>query len=480
MKHKRSKPVSRVVFFVIFAFIIALTCTTFFGVSNYYADRKDTYIKGVNDIRWGIDIQGGVEAIFTPDKKVDTITSADMEAAKQVIEKRLVNDGVNDYEVLIDEKNHQVIVRFPWESGEKDFDPTATVQTLGSVGKLTFSLVDSAELGQTSFNKETVFLSGEHVVDATPHYDVSQGYFVALKLNSSGEKIFAEKTKNNIGKWISIWMDGEKTGSGTDNDGYHVSTAQISVAITDGNAIITGDNFTEESVKELANNIKAGALPFSLTVDNSKLQIISPTLGNEALIVMTFAGIAAYVAVIIIIILKYRLPGFIAAIALLGQIIATLAVVSGFLPEANGITMTIPGIAGIILSIGMGIDANVIAAERIKEEFANGKTIDGAIDAGFKNSLSAVVDGNMTVLIVACVLMGAFGSPDNLLTKVFSVIMPFGASVTGIIYSFGYTLFLGVLFTLIFGVLFSKLMIKSISRIKLFRKPWLYGGAKNV
>ncbi len=460
MKHKRSKPVGKAVFFVIFALIIALTLTTVFGVSNYYADEKITYIKGVSDIRWGIDIRGGVEAIYVPDIESDNISSDDMASAKQIIETRLVNNGINDYEVYVDEAAHQVIVRFPWQSDEENFDPTAAVQELGETAMLTFC--------EGSESNEKVLLNGTDVDTATAGYTTENGYIVSLKLTNEGAKKFADATNRLKGQVISIWMDD-----------YMFSAPTVNDAITDGNAMISG-NFTAEEAEDLASKINAGSLPFSLSVDDSKLQIISPTLGNEALMVMTFAGIAAYLLVAIIIILKYRLPGAIASIALLGQIICTLAVVSGFFPETTGITMTIPGIAGIILSIGMGIDANVIASERIKEEFENGKTVDGAIEAGFKNSFSAVLDGNMTVLIVALVLMGAFGSPDSMLTKIFSVIMPFGASVTGIIYSFGYTLLLGVIFTMIMGVFFSKLMIKSISRLKLFRNPWLYGGAKNA
>ena len=460
MKHKRSKPVGKAVFFVIFALIAALTLTTFFGVSNYYADEKITYIKGVSDIRWGIDIRGGVEAIYVPDIEDANITANDMAAAKQIIETRLVNKGINDYEVYVDETAHQVIVRFPWQSDEADFNPTTAVQELGETAMLTFC--------EGSENNKTVILKGTDVDLAEAGYTTENGFVVSLKLTNAGAKKFADATARLKGKVISIWMDD-----------YMISAPTVNDTITNGQAIISG-NFTDESAKELASKINAGSLPFSLSVDDSKLQIISPTLGNEALTVMTFAGVAAYILVILIVILKYRLPGFVASLALLGQIIATLAVVSGFFPGVNGITMTIPGIAGVILSIGMGIDANVIAAERIKEEFANGKTVDGAIDAGFTNSFSAILDGNMTVLIVACVLMGAFGSPDSLLTKAFSIIMPFGSSVTGIIYSFGYTLFLGVIFTMIFGVLLSKLMVKSISRLKAFRNPWLYGGVKNV
>lgn len=449
------------VFFILLALILGLTYTTFFGISNYYGDTRNVYIKSVSDIRWGIDIRGGVEAIYKPDIEDTNITSENMDAAKQIIETRLVNQGVSDYEVYVDDMNHQVIVRFPWQADEEDFDPNQAVQELGETAMLSFC--------EGTDNTKVIMQGSQDVESATPAYTQENGYVVQLKLTADGTKKFAAATERLLNDTISIWMDD-----------VMLSAPTVNTVITNGEAIIEG-GFTSDEVKELADKINAGSLPFSLTVDDSKLQVISPTLGNEALMVMTYAGIAAYVIIVIMMILKYRLPGVIASIALLGQIVGTLAVVSGFFPNVNGLTMTIPGIAGIILSIGMGIDANVIAAERIKEEFANGKTIDGAIDAGFQNSFSAVLDGNMTVLIVACVLMGAFGSPDSLMAKIFSPIMFFfGSSVTGIIYSFGYTLLLGVLFTLIMGVLFSKLMLKSISRLKPFRRPWLYGGKKNA
>ena len=461
MKNKRNKKVGKPVFFILLALILGLTYTTFFGISNYYGDTRNVYIKSVSDIRWGIDIRGGVEAIYKPDIEDTNITSENMDAAKQIIETRLVNQGVSDYEVYVDDMNHQVIVRFPWQADEEDFDPNQAVQELGETAMLSFC--------EGTDNTKVIMQGSQDVESATPAYTQENGYVVQLKLTADGTKKFADATERLLNDTISIWMDD-----------VMLSAPTVNTVITNGEAIIEG-GFTSDEVKELADRINAGSLPFSLTVDDSKLQVISPTLGNEALMVMTYAGIAAYVIIVIMMILKYRLPGVIASIALLGQIVGTLAVVSGFFPNVNGLTMTIPGIAGIILSIGMGIDANVIAAERIKEEFANGKTIDGAIDSGFQNSFSAVLDGNMTVLIVACVLMGAFGSPDSLMAKIFSPIMFFfGSSVTGIIYSFGYTLLLGVLFTLIMGVLFSKLMLKSISRLKPFRRPWLYGGKKNA
>ena len=196
---------------------------------------------------------------------------------------------------------------------------------------------------------------------------------------------------------------------------------------------------------------------------------------------MIVAGSIAFGIVCLIMILLYRLNGFVASIALLGQLAGTIAAISGFFPNASSFTLTIPGIAGIILSVGVGVDCNVIASERIKDEFKKGKTIDGAIDSGYKNSLSAIIDGNVTIIIVSVVLMGAFGTPDNFLAKIFSPIMSlFGSSITGSIYSFGYTLLMGVVFNLIMGVLASKYMLKSISQLKFLRKPWLYGGKKNA
>ena len=235
-----------------------------------------------------------------------------------------------------------------------------------------------------------------------------------------------------------------------------------------------------EEALDLANKINAGSLPFALTVDESKLQIISPSLVSDALNVMIIAGAIAFGIVCLIMIARYRVNGVVAAIALLGQLAGSIACISGFFPGAQSFTLTIPGIAGIILSIGVGVDCNVIAAERIRDEFKRGKTIDNAISSGYKNSLSAIIDGNVTIVIVSVVLMGAFGSPDGFWGTIFSPIMSlFGSSITGSIYSFGYTLLIGVIFNLVMGVLASKAMIKSISQLKFMRNPALYGGKKN-
>lgn len=462
---RKSKGTGKPVFFIVAILIIAVTYIAFFGIDNYYGDTRNVYVKGADDIRWGIDISGGVEAIFMPDIKVDQITQEDMDSAKEIIETRLVAQGITESEVRTDAKNKQVIVRFPWQSGETDFDPVAAVKELGETAVLKFCE------GETS---DTVILQGAADIASAKSGYIQQengtaGYVVQLKLTTSGSAKFASATQRLTGQVISIWMDDTMISSPTVNE-----------TITNGEAIISG-NFDAESAKALADKINAGSLPFSLTVDESKLQIISPTLGSQALKVMTIAGIAAFIVICIVMILLFRLPGVITSIALLGQVAGMIACSSGFFSGINGVTLTIPGIAGIILSIGMGVDANVIASERIREEFAKGKTIDGAIEAGFDNSFNAVLDGNVTVFIVSAVMMGAFGTTDTLMGKLFSPIMQFfGSSVTGSIYSFGYTLLIGVIFNMIMGVYCSRTMLKSISRFKFLRKPWLYGGAKNA
>lgn len=451
----------KLVFVLVFVLILALAYTAFFGIDNYYGDTRKIYFKGANDIRWGIDIKGGVEAVFSPDKQDVEITDADMDSAKAIIETRLVNNNITDYEVYADNNNKQIIVRFPWAADESDFDAAAAVQELGETALLKFCRNE---------DKDDVILSGAaDIKSAQPGLDEDNNYVVYLNFTDAGTAKFAEATKEMLNKTISIWMDDQE-----------ISAPTVNSVITNGNAYINGMKDAEEA-KALADKINAGSLPFALTVDDSKLQIVSPTLGADALKVMLIAGAVAFALICVLMILRYRLNGVITSIALLGQLAGSIACISGYFANANSFTLTIPGIAGIILSIGVGVDCNVIASERIRDEFAKGKTIDGAIQSGYKNALSAIIDGNVTIVIVSLVLMGAFGTPDSIMAKIFSPLMSlFGTSITGSIYSFGYTLLIGVVFNLIMGVIASRLMLKGISQFKFLRKPWLYGGNKNA
>ncbi len=452
----------RSTFFIVAVLIIAFTYLVFAGMSTYYGDNKIVYVKGVEDIRWGIDIQGGVEAVFTPDIDADKITNADMEKAEEIIKRRLTGQKITDSEINRDNANKQIIVRFPWQNDEKDFDPAAAVEELGQMAVLTFNEGDSSSKG-------TQVLEGAKDI-ANASLSVQDGKnMVALELTPHGKAAFETATRNNLNKTIAIWLDDTC-----------ISAPTVNSVITDGHAVIEGD-FTADEADELANTINAGSLPFALSVDNSKLSIIAPTLGQSSLDVMLLAGIIAYAIIVILMIALYRLPGIVAVFAITCQIAGIFACISGFLPFFDSFTLTIPGLAGVILSIGMGVDANVINAERVKDELNSGRTIDGSIKTGFKRGFGAIIDGNVTVVIVSIILMGAFGPPDTLLAKIVnSVMFMFGSSITGSIYSFGYTLLIGAVFNVVIGVFLSKVMIQSLSSFKCLRKPWLFGGKKNA
>lgn len=461
------KRVSKPVFFIVAVIILALSYFAIFGFTTQYGDINTTWVKGVNDIRWGIDIKGGVEATFKPADDVDA-TDEEIEAAKSVIETRLVANNITDYELYADSSSDRIIVRFPWKEDEADFDPEAAIEEISATAQLTFRPGNSYASTGLDANGETVYqtptgdteevlMDGSNVESAQAGLDTSSStstsYAVYLTLKDAS--IFEEITSEYQDQTVSIWMDD-----------IMLSAPTVDDVITNGQASITGD-FTAQEATDLANKINAGALPFSL--ETASFGTISPTLGSSSLVAMAYAAIAALVIIIIIMIVMFRLPGFIASICLIGQVGIMVMTTSGFFPIFPSFTMTLPGIAGMILSIGMGVDANIITADRIREELRSGKTIDTAIDKGSKSSFSAIFDGNVTVIIVALILMLVFG-PTNILSGIF------GQSTTGTIYAFGYSLLMGVIANFIMGVFASRLMLKSISGFKIFRKKWMYGG----
>ena len=467
------KRVKKPVFFVVTLLILALVYTSLFGVYGQKGDFKQTYIKGAGDIRWGIDIRGGVEATFSPADGVEA-TTEQLNAAKEIIETRMVSNNITDYELYTDPTNNRIIVRFPWKSDEEDFDPEAAIDELAATAQLTFregmeyedaeyaddgSVVYKTPTGTTA---ENIILEGSDVVSAEPAMtqDESTGeykYIVSLKFSDEGKEKFAEATSRLVGKTISIWMDD-----------VMISYPTVNEAITNGECSISGD-FTSEEATQLASKIQAGALPFALQV--SSFSSMPPTLGTQALNAMMLAGILAFVVISVLMIVLFRLPGVVAVISLAGQVGLCMAAISGFFPFLNSYTTTLPGLAGIVLSIGMGVDANVISASRIREELRNGKSLDGALKLGFSESFWAIFDGNITTLIVAVMLMGVFG-PSNILSIIF------GESTTGAIFSFGFTLLVGIIGNFIMGMTATRLMTLSLAGFKGLHKKWLFGGAR--
>lgn len=476
------KRVKKHVFFIVAFLILALTLTSVFGIA--YTDgrgTKHTILKGIGDIRWGIDIRGGVEAIFKPDT-AEEVTNEDLDAAKSTIEVRMVANNITDYELYADYSNDLIIVRFPWKSGESDYDPEKAIQEISATALLTFREGSEYETEETDDNgnvvqktpkgvtAENVILQGSDVVNASAgiinNSSGAMEYVVNLEFSEEGSKKFAEATEELLGGTISVWMDD-----------VMISAPRVSTVVDNGTCYISGSHvdangnaqngFTAAEASALASKIRAGALPFALKTQN--FSTISPTLGEFSLDAMLMAGIIAFVLISIFMIVMFRIPGVVSVIALAGQMAITFAAISGYLPFMNSFTMTLPGIAGIVLSVGVGVDANIITASRISEELANGKTLDGAIAKGCSSSFWSIFDGNITIIIVAIMLIGVFG-PSNILSLIF------GESTTGSIYSFGFTLLVGVIGNFIMGVFAARLMIKSLSSFKALHKKSLFGG----
>ena len=376
--------------------IAAFVYTAFFGVAVKYGDVTRTYIKGAQDIRFGVDIKGGVNVTFAPSDGYDA-TDEQLDAAQLVIENRLVGLNVTDYELYVDYDSDRLILEFPWQSGETDFDPEAAIEEIGTTAYLTFREGSSAD-GE-------LILDGSMVESAAAQYGPVSGssseYYVALKFTDAGAKAFGDATTRlyQSSGTISIWLDDE-----------NVSTATVHAAITDGAAIITSsasNPFTQDDVVKMARQINSGSLPFALTVDS--YSTISPSLGENSLSAMVLAGVIAFALIVVFMTVLYRLPGFLACIALAGQVAATLAFVSGYFSVFESFTLTLPGIAGIVLTIGMAVDANVLIYERIREELHLGLSPLAAVKAGFERATISITDSNLTT-IIATVLLYQFGT----------------------------------------------------------------------
>ncbi|MBQ6569125.1 MAG: SecD/SecF family protein translocase subunit, partial [Clostridia bacterium] len=445
------KRVKKPVFFVVALLILALAYCAFFGVYASNGDLQKTVIRGAQDIRWGTDIQGGVKATFGPpegymavneDGKEDAGLMADqMKQCEAIIKVRLANNHITDYELYTDTNYNRIILSFPWASGEEK-NAEATIAEISENADLMFiegyyesinveyDNTGARTVTDAQGNVLTVVCDGSDIAKAKPSVNQDDNsYYVYLEFNEEGTQKFAEATGRMVGKPISIWLDD-----------VLISYPTVNEAITSGQASISG-KFTFQEVTDLANKIEAGALPFKM--ETQGYEVIESTLGTNSLRAMAIAAIIAFAIIAVFMIFKYRLPGAVACLALLGQVAGSVAAVSGFFPNLSSFTLTIPGIAGIILSMGMGIDANIITAERIKEEVLAGKSVFGAIDSGCRGSFSAIFDGNITNVIVAIILMTIFGPPSELLSKLL------GPSTVGVVYSFGYTLLIGVIFNFI-------------------------------
>lgn len=440
MRQRKASIWQKLSFFIVVAIILALVAYTAYGI---YTERNSY-------MRFGIDIKGGVSATFQSSDDAIVPTDEQLDAAKEIIELRLDGNNILDRTVTVDKANHSVLVEFPWQATEKDYDPVAAIKELGETAQLTFSVVKEGNHGDEGVLElmidgqhggdyviEETFMDGSNVAKAEAGY-LEGEYIVGLEFDNEGKELFGKTTSEHVGDLIGIMMDDTL-----------ISVATVESAITEGSAYISG-SFTAAESKELASKINSGALPF--TMESTNYSAVSATMGAHALNVMLLAGLIALCIIILFMCIYYRLPGFVASITLLLQTAGQLLIF-----HLMGLTLTLPGIAGIILSIGMGVDSNIIIAERIKEEINAGKTLKGAISAGYNRAFSAVLDCNVTTAAVG-ILLAIFG--------------------TGSMLSFAYTLLIGIVLNFGLSIISSKLMLQSLSCYKAFSNPKFYGYKK--
>ena len=383
-------------------------------------------------IRYGLDLKGGVTITYMPEENVIP-TQAQLDSVKGIMRNRLDSKGYLDANVTTSQAN-RIIVEIPNLK-----DPQAAVKELGQTALL--ELIDPEDQptqeGELLLGGKTV-LSGTDVVSATavPQQN-SDKWRVDFEITPDAQKRFTEATarlapKNGV---IAIALDR-----------YVISAPTVSKTIDSNKAYIEG-NFDDKGSKELASLINSGSLPFKLKPVST--QYVGASLGQNALDISIKAGIIGFLLVVLFMIFWYRLPGVAASIALVGYLTTVLLI----LARTDITTLTLPGIAGVILSIGVAVDANVIIFERIKEELRNGKSLRAAIDVGFSRAWPAIRDANFTTLISSGVLY-FFG--------------------TGPIKGFAIVLFIGVIVSMLSAILLTRFLINQMYNLG-FINTKLYG-----
>ena len=377
-------------------------------------------------ISLGLDLKGGVyveyEATMSDElKEAGYDFGTLLDSTMGVIGKRLTEKGYP--EATVSQLGASGIrVEIPAVT-----DPAAVLDLIGSPAKLEF-LDPNGE----------VFMEGRHLQAATPAVDENYQPAISFTLTKEGGQIFGDKTAESIGQAITIQLDGQVLMSPTVNE-----------AIYGGSVLVTG-TFTQDEVENICLQLQSGALPLDLRQD--KLDTISATLGIDALATSVTAAVIGIAIVMLIMIVRYRLAGVVADWALVIYIILLFL----FLAVVPGIQLTLPGIAGIILGIGMAVDANVVIFERVKEEVRVGRPMIHAVRIGFKNALSAVIDANVTTIIAAVVLL-AFG--------------------TGSVQGFATTLLLGVITSMISAIVVTRFLLTRFVRV--WPESKLYAAVKN-
>lgn len=440
--------------------LILLTVSIYINLPNHPGIHLGSFHKDIKT-QLGLDLVGGVQALLEADLPPDAeITSENMQTARRIIEDRVNGLGVSEAVVQI-AGDRRILVELP---GQRD--PDQALSTIKDTALLEFvdfgdlstqevSLLintkintdyqtssDQNESGSSS-SDDPVFhtvMTGASIKQVGVTTDALRRYQVVFELTPEGSQIFKEYTTNNTGKILAIVLDNEV-----------ISAPRIEEPITAGRGSISG-NFTDESAQNLSIQLRYGALPVPLKVVQT--ETIGPTLGEDSLDKSLVAGIIGLSVVMLFMALYYRLPGIIADLALLLYALITLALFR-WIP----VTLTLPGIAGFVLSIGVAVDANVLIFERMKEELRAGNSIQRAISLGWDRAWPSIRDSNISTLIT-CIILYWFGST-------------FGASI---VKGFSLTLALGVLVSLFTAVTATRTFLHLLlDNIKVTKHPKLFG-----
>lgn len=373
-KHAKAKNLRARALVSLVAIIVVVAVCAYLGLCGFGKGTMINYLKPWGDaISLGLDLRGGVYTVYQAENNGDPDFDTKMESTVSILTSRLTRQGFTEATVTR-QGSDRIRVEIPNVS-----DPNQILTIIGTPAQLYF--VD--ESGNN-------LMEGAMVKNAQAAQDQDGKPCIAFELTDEGAKIFAEATAANLGKTISITLDGET-----------ISRATVNTVIAGGKGEITG-NFTADEAKNLATLILSGALPLNLT--QLEVNAISATLGVEALDRAIQAGIIGVALVMLFMLFRYRLCGLVADIALTIYIMIVVLLLA-----LTGAQLTLPGVAGIILGIGMAVDANVVIFERIREEVKNGRPIGSAVRKGFSNALSAIIDSNVTTIIAAVVLY-AFGT----------------------------------------------------------------------
>ncbi|MDR0751766.1 MAG: protein translocase subunit SecD [Christensenellaceae bacterium] len=359
-------------------------------------------------IKLGLDLEGGMLAIYDAD--LTEFSSTESNEAVNALDGTITNLT----NILFSKGYTEAVV-----TKQSDSSIRVEIPAVNNAEQLMKLLGEPATLEFQDPNGKKVIDGSKHITDAYATA-YSGSYAIGLTFNSEGTKAFADATTANVGSAISIWINGSK-----------VLEPTVQQAITDGKAVITGD-YTYDQANELALQIKAGT--FEVTLTPTQVTTISPTLGQDALKYGIIAGVIGLFIVMVLMVIIYRGMGVVASAALLCYstiLIYLLAIVPW-------VQLTLPGIAGIILSVGMAVDANIVIFERIKDERRSAKAIQSSVRTGFKKGLTAIVDANITTILGAIIML-IFGS----------------SAIQG----FAITLLIGVLLSMITAILISRLFI---------------------